>query len=173
MAPAGHLLRRFFGAIRPGPPGREDETWAVAGLSDAEQALWFRMSNPDRRHAVGVARAVAAELGSEATQPVLAAALLHDVGKVVSGLRTPARVVATLWWAVVPSAYAEPWCHASSPWLRRLGDYHRHPELGEQLLIEAGSAPITSGWAADHHRPAEQWRLDRRIGTVLKACDGD
>ena len=57
--------------------------------------MWRRMSGPDRRHAVAVARRVDDRLRG-ANRPVLAAALLHDVGKVDSGLGTPVRVVATL-----------------------------------------------------------------------------
>src|SRR3546814_20809012 len=64
-------------------------------MQPGEAALWARMSAPDRRHAVGVARRVERALGAEAERPVLAAALLHDVGKVESGLRTYGRVVAT------------------------------------------------------------------------------
>src|SRR3546814_14332101 len=65
-------------------------------MQPGEAALWARLSAPDRRHAVGVARLVERALGAEAERPVLAAALLHDVGKVESGLRTYGRVVATL-----------------------------------------------------------------------------
>ncbi len=168
-----HLARRFVGSVRPGAPAHRDEQWALSKLTDAERELWQQMTNPDRRHAVGVAQMVASELGSEAVRPVLAAALLHDVGKVVSGLRTPARVMATLVWAVVPSAQAPRWCDSTSAWVRRLGQYHCHPELGERLLVDAGADPITSSWAADHHRPSTQWRIAPHVGVVLKVCDGD
>ncbi len=172
-----HLARRFFGSVRPGPPAAADEAWARRHLGPGELALWERMSNPDRRHAVGVARDVVAELGDEvADRAVVAAALLHDVGKVVSGYRTPARVVATLVWAAVPadrrSSTALGWAGRGRPW-RRMGEYRRHPELGEALLIDAGADPVTSSWAGDHHRSADRWRVAPAIGAVLKACDDD
>ena len=91
-----HLARRFFGSLRPGGPAPADEAWAEAQLLPGEQGVWRRMPTADRRHAAGVARTVARELGGDATRPVLAAALLHDSGKVVSGLGTFARVLATL-----------------------------------------------------------------------------
>ena len=59
--------------------------------------MWDRLSTPDRRHAVGVARDVVARLDGGATRPVVAAALLHDAGKLDSKLGTFARVGATLW----------------------------------------------------------------------------
>ncbi len=173
MASLVHLAGRFFGSVRPGAPAHRDEQWAISKLTDTERGLWQQMSNPDRRHAVGVAQMVASELGSEAVRPVLAAALLHDVGKIVSGLRTPARVLATLVWVVVPSARAPRWCDSTRSWVRRFGQYHCHPELGERLLVEAGADLLTSSWAADHHRPPAQWRVAPHLGVVLKVCDGD
>ncbi len=166
-----HLTRRFFGAIKPGAPGPEDEAWALAQLGEGEQLLWGRMNNPDRRHAIEVARLVDDVL-DDPVEPVLPAALLHDVGKVVCGYRTPARVVATVLWAVAPDTLATEWVTTSGP-RRRMAQYRLHPELGEQLLVEAGASALTSAWAGDHHRPVERWRVDREIGDVLKACDDD
>ncbi len=92
-----HLAGRFFGALSPAGPPDDDEAWALSSLLEGEQALWARMSGPDRRHAVGVARDTV-QLLQPATPPrdVVAAALLHDVGKVESGLGTFARVGVTL-----------------------------------------------------------------------------
>ena len=55
------------------------------------------MSGPDRRHAVGVARETIRLLDdNDPPREVVAAALLHDVGKVESSLGTFARVGVTL-----------------------------------------------------------------------------
>ncbi len=129
------------------------------------------MSNPDQRHSIEVARDVAAAL-SDASRPVMAAALLHDVGKVQSDLRTPARVAATMLWTVAGDEVADRWLSASGR-RRRLAEYRRHPEIGEQLLLDAGADVLTAGWAADHHKPAERWRIDPSLGDVLKRCDDD
>ena len=75
-----HNVKRFFGSLRPGPPPRADLEWAEGHLLPAEVDLWRLMSNPDKRHALRVARRVEVALGHEATRPVMAAALLHDVG---------------------------------------------------------------------------------------------
>ncbi|MGF1599295.1 MAG: HD domain-containing protein [Acidimicrobiales bacterium] len=172
--PIWHLARRFVGSLRPGPPPVDEERWAVDHLRPGEVDLWRRMSNPDRRHAVTVGRAVEAELGPDADRPVVAAALLHDVGKVVAGFRTPARVVATVVWAVVDDdRRADRWVDATWPPLRRLAQYRRHPELGAELLAAAGADPLTVAWAAEHHRPADRWTVPPRVGAVLKACDDD
>lgn len=172
MIPALHLAGRFFDSIRPGSISAEDAAWVDEMLLPGERALWARMRNPDQRHAVGVARAVLGQLGDRADRPVLAAAFLHDVGKVECDYRTPARVVATAVWLVAPDRLAKQWLDRGTP-LRRLGQYRLHPQIGEELLVEAGSDELTSSWAADHHLSPECWRVDPAIGQALKDCDGD
>lgn len=154
-----HLTRRFVGSLRRGGPPAADEAWVRGQLLPGEVVLWSQLSDPDRRHAAGVARDVADRLGPAATRPVIAAALLHDSGKVVSGLGTFARVGATL----VGRTRAR----------GRFADYLRHPEHGARLLHEAGSDPLTVTWAAEHHLPPDRWTLDRPLADALKAADDD
>jgi len=123
------------------------------------------MSGPDRRHAVGVGRDVATTLGAAASRAVLAAALLHDVGKLESGLGTLARVPATLLGLCARARF--------SSGDGRIARYLRHDELGGRLLVEAGSDPLTSDWAAEHHLPPDRWTVPRPIANALKAADGD
>ena len=151
-----HLSKRFFGSLRPGGPSLEDERWAESHLLPGEVELWRRMSGADRRHAVGVARQVA-----HRDRPVIAAALLHDVGKVVAGLGTFARVGATLAGMV------------HRRWGGRVGEYLRHGELGARLLADAGSDPLTAAWAREHHLPPARWTVDREVAAELHAADDD
>ena len=146
-----HLARRFFGSLRRGGPA--DEAWALALLNEGERALWSRMSDADRRHAVGVAQSVPIELA--------VAALLHDVGKIESGLGTFARVGATLVGAV------------RRDWRGRLGAYLRHDAIGAELLSHAGSDPLTVAWAREHHLSEDRWTVPLDAGRALKAADDD
>ena len=163
MATARHLVSRFFGALWPGGPAAADDAWATHHLNAGETMLWRRMPGFDRRHAVGVARRVARALGSDAPRPVVAAALLHDVGKIESGFGVWRRVGATLFVAVrgrdrVRGAIAK---------------YVDHPRLGADLLREASSDPLTIAWAAEHHLPSEQWTVEEELAAALKAADDD
>lgn len=157
-----HLARRFFGALAPGGPNEADEAWVGSVLSEAELALWRRMSGADRRHAVGGARRVAATLPTT-DQAVLAAALLHDVGKVESGLGTFERVAATV---------ARPWSERTPERWRR---YYRHTVLGAELLELAGSDPLVVAWAREHHSPPSTWTgaVPAPVAHALKAADDD
>ena len=162
-AHAVHLTRRFLGSLLPGEPAPADRAWVATILTEKEMALWQRMSGADRRHAVGVARRVQADLGEAgAGRPELAAALLHDVGKLVSGLGTFGRVMATL--AGLSGA------RAMTPAIEQ---YLAHDRLGADLLDRAGSHPLTVAWAREHHRPPERWSVPVATGRALKAADDD
>lgn len=172
MGGAWHLTKRFFGALRPGGPPEAERAWVESVLSEAEYALWRRQYGPDRRHTAAVAREVERRLGNEATPPVLAAALLHDIGKIDADLGTWGRVVATLSAKVAGRDTARLWIK-SSGFTRRVGLYLHHPEIGADMLELAGSDPLTVAWAAEHHLPEDEWTVPPAIARVLHTVDDD
>jgi hypothetical protein len=163
-----HLAGRFAGSLHPGGPPPQDETWARSLCLPGEAALWARMSGPDRRHGFGVAQRTAAALGGEdaAGRPVMAAALLHDVGKIDAGLGTFGRVGAT----VVAVAAGR---RRVAGWPGPLGRYVRHDEVGGELLEAAGSDALTVAWAREHHLAPVDWTLPLPVAEALKAADDD
>ncbi len=172
MAGARHLTKRFFGSLRPGGPSETDRAWVEEVLSEAEYPLWARMYGPDRRHSAAVALEVQRRLGHHATPEVLAAALLHDVGKIDADLGTWGRVIATLSAKLVGADTARLWIK-SSGFTRRVGLYLHHPEIGADILEMAGSDPLTVSWAAEHHNPADEWTVPVEIAAVLHEVDDD
>lgn len=191
-----HLAGRFFGALDRRGPSPSEEAWALGWLLPGEQRLWRRMSGPDRRHAAGVARDAASLLGwggvgpgsgggcgggggsgdARGSREVVASALLHDVGKVESGIGTFGRVAVTLAAIVLgrQRLALEPGRATQAPrWRRRISDYLAHDRIGASLLEEAGSHPVTIAWAREHHLPSEAWTVERRVAEALKAADGD
>jgi hypothetical protein len=166
VSAALHLVRRFFGSLRPGGPATDDVVWVGEQLLPGERALWSAMPGPDRRHSAAVARRVEEALGPDATRAVLAAALLHDVGKTTGGLRTPGRVVATL----VAGVRGRERAAAGEG---RVARYLRHDEIGAAQLAQAGSDPLTVAWALEHHRPRSSWTVPQPLADALKAADDD
>jgi hypothetical protein len=145
-------------------PRRDSEVWVTETLLPGELALWRQMSRPDRRHAVGVARRVHASLGDRAERPVLAAALLHDVGKIASGLGTLGRVAATA------AGLARRGAREGDG---RIARYLSHDVLGAEMLAAAGSDPLTVAWAREHHLTEDRWSVPRPMGAILKSADDD
>lgn len=122
----GHLARRFFGSLSRRAPLATDVAWALGHLIPAEAAAWKQMPAQDRRHSIVVARRFATRV-PDASRAELAGALLHDVGKAVSGLGTFGRVAATI----------------LGPRTNRFRLYHDHEQLGMEMLRAAGSDPDT------------------------------
>jgi hypothetical protein len=126
MSSFAHLTRRFVRSWSRSEPSSAEVDWARAALLEHEWTLWSAMAVQDRRHSLEVGRRFAA-LAPEAPRAAVAGALLHDVGKTVSGLGTAMRVVATL----------------IGPRGARLRAYHDHERLGAELLDHDGSDPST------------------------------
>lgn len=159
-----HLARRLATSLWPGGPSRGDDAWARSFLTAPEQQLWVQMSGADRRHAVAVARRfLVRDPGGLAAVP---AALLHDVGKVASGLGPLRRVAATVLAMALGRRRA---CRGEG----RTARYLRHDVLGARLLEGAASDAVTVAWAREHHLPAERWTVPAALGGALKAADDD
>jgi hypothetical protein len=172
-----HLAGRLAGSLWPGGPAAAHERWARSWLLAGEVRLWQRLSGPDRRHAVGVAREVARQLGvapgDDARRPIMAAALLHDVGKVDSGMGTWSRVAATAVALKLGRQRVAAWAAPGRAWRARAGRYVTHDRRGAELLADAGSDPFTVAWASEHHLPAHRRSVDPAVAEVLEAADGD
>jgi hypothetical protein len=169
----GHLVRRFVGSLWPGGPPAADERWARRQLLPAEARLWAALSGPDRRHAVGVARRAQADLRATASRPVLAAALLHDVGKIDAGIGPFRRALATVAGMAVDRDTVGAWSRRRRGVRRRFGRYLTHDVIGADLLTAAGSDDLTIRWAREHHLPPDRWTLPTEIATALKSADDD
>ena len=132
-----HLVKRFWWSLRARPLDGEDHLWVKSRLLDLEWDLFTQLPIADQQHHLRVARRFIGRFDAEPQREWVAAALLHDVGKVDVGLGTLGRTFATIW-----------------PWGRRgdgrLGRYHRHVERGAQLLRDIGSSPETVALVGEH-----------------------
>ena len=121
-----HLVRRFFTSLSKRPPSTNDVAWVNEKLLANEFALWSRMKPHDQRHSIEVARRFI-ELHPTFSRDEVAAALLHDIGKVHSELGVMGRVVATI---VGPKG-------------EKFRRYHEHELIGLNLCRNAGSSAET------------------------------
>jgi hypothetical protein len=173
-----HLAGRFFGALRPGGPPRDDRQWVAGILTPAELALWERQPGHDQRHTVEVTRRVEQALGGgphAGESRWLACALLHDIGKLSAGFGIPGRVIATLF------AQAAGGPEVLSGWeehpglRRRIALYLRHGEIGGDMIRMAGGREEVALWATAHHRPSrlEHHALPTSVVAALAEADPD
>lgn len=121
FARLGHLIRRLRESLTIRPIRQKDIHWVESVLESAEWDLWSSMQRIDKVHSIGVGRRMAA------SQPrverfELAAALLHDVGKIKSSLGVAARVLATVLGSLTP----------------RWREYHDHERIGAEMCRERG-----------------------------------
>ena len=133
-----HLIRRFFTSLSRRPPAISDVTWVNENLLAGEFTLWLRMKSYDQRHSIEVARRFTA-LYPAFTRDQVAAALLHDIGKVESELGVAGRVIATV----------------DGPKGSKFRRYHEHEVIGLRLCGEAGASSETVrllDWSDDSSR---------------------
>jgi len=172
-----HLAGRFARALWPGSPRPDDVVWVEAVLSPAAYSQWKLQPGHDRRHTVHVARSVEARLaGTEEAGDTrwLAAALLHDIGKLDARLGVYGRVVATVSGAAAGKETADAWSERRG-FTRRVGLYLRHPELGAVRIRLAGGPEEAACWAAAHHDPStwEVLPIPAPVVSALAAADDD
>lgn len=177
MAEIWHLTRRFFAALTNRGPHESDRVWVESVLSGREYALWARQYPPDRRHSALIARRVERRLADDSapagdTRWVLAAALLHDIGKIEADLGAWGRVFATVVATLGGSERVRQWAH-NDGYRGRVSSYLRHPEIGSDLLRDAQSDPRTVAWAAEHHRRPDKWTVPLEFARVLHEFDND
>lgn len=146
------------------PPLPAKERLAVARwLPASALSLFQSMSHADQQHALRVCRGLQAR--GCADEDMLAAALLHDVGKaegrvpfwtrpvIVLGKRCAPCLLARL--AVYPHA-------AQRGWRRALGCAWWHAEIGADMAAEAGLSQFAVLYIRTHHQangPAAELHL--------------
>jgi hypothetical protein len=177
MARATHLVGRFFSSLVPLPVRAADRAWVADVLEPQELDIWSRLSRVDRRESIAVARRTEAALVGteyEADPRWIAAALLHDVGKLDARFGPVRRALATMLTVVLGRATVEGWVDKSG-FVRRCALYVFHDQLGGDRLRMAGGRKEASLWADAHHRPAiwDATGLPATVVVALAAADGE
>lgn len=104
-------------------------------------ALYRRMRRSERQHSLRVLHML---LDSGETDPdLLAAALLHDVGKIRTYFFLPEKVLVVLVKAVSPARYERWGSGSAGGWRRPFAVSLQHPAWGAEMVAAAGGSPLT------------------------------
>ena len=143
---AAYRVRQFVQAVGAWVRPPEVDEALLARCLPPEAAKLFRaMPRYDRRHSLGVARSLQ-EMGHDEPD-LLAAALLHDVGKTAlpdARLRLGHRVAIVLMRALWPNLLERLGQERSAGWRRPFYVQLCHAEIGADLARQAGCSPRTA-----------------------------
>lgn len=131
-----HLGKRFFTSLIVRKLNDEEQQLVRSVLLDNEMGLWLKSMKVDKNHSLVVLKRFLAIMPS-AGREAQAAALLHDIGKSQLQMGILSRVAATL----------------IGPRTQRFSQYHRHEEIGIDLLEAASCSTITIGYLRGNGDP--------------------
>lgn len=140
-----HLVRRAVSSWRNTALSDVEVCDAASILNAGEYKMWLMMQPRDCRHSLVVLSRFI-QFFPSATREEMAAALLHDVGKIESDLGWAMRIIATI----------------VGPRGKRFSSYHDHEELGAGLLADIS-----------HQRTVDlvAGRVDDDVSSALQMAD--
>lgn len=166
IARAAYRVRQFLRAVLA-PLRRAELEQIEPLLPPAQWALFRRMPPADQQHGLAVYRALQAR---GVQQPdLLAAALLHDAGKVAMRPRLPLRVATVLLEGLAPRLWERMSSGEARGWRRPFALYRRHAAIGAQWATEAGCSPLTVRLIREHEQPPGN---DALLTLLRQADDG-
>jgi hypothetical protein len=165
-----YRVRQFVSALlaRVSP---KDLREADEILPPPARDLYHRMSVPDQRHALNVMQTLRRKGYTE--PDLLAAALLHDVGKSAARIHSWHRAIIVLSKRFAPGGLA--WLTRGEPrgWRRPFVIHRQHAELGAEWAAQAGCSALTVSLIRRHqeapgHEPSNEEEL---VLTALQRAD--
>lgn len=161
----GYRIRQFWQLLTaaPLPPQAWREIDTV--LTPDEGALFRQFSAADRQHSYRVMQTLR-RAGCEQPE-LLAAALLHDVGKTRYRPRLWERIVGAVVETVCPQCV---WRWGRGPargWKRPFVIRRQHADWGAELAQKAGSSPRTVAFIR-HHQDKQPAALDSQMQEQLR-----
>lgn len=141
MGEIGYRIRQFW-QVAFAPPLDQTAVAAIAAiLTPAELDLFQRFDNSDRQHSYRVLRLL--QTAGHDRPELLAAALLHDVGKTRVRLTVWERSLIVVGQKLWPKQTAVWGQGEAAGWKRPFVVRAQHPAWGAEMAAAAGSQPLT------------------------------
>jgi hypothetical protein len=161
-----YRVRQFCRALVAWLPKRELDLLSEY-LTPPQAELFRQMPRCDQRHGLDVFRALRGKQHHD--HDLLAAALLHDVGKSEGQLRLWHRVLIVLIRALRPRLLDRLASDEPRSWRYPFFVHQHHPERGAELAQAAGCSPITVELIRRHQQPPASKPLKTRRDELLAA----
>jgi hypothetical protein len=171
VKPVRYRVEQFLRAVTARHAVSEQRiAQAARSLTPEAQVLFARQAPQDQRHALSVYETLRRE--GHTDQSLLAAALLHDVGKAAAQLPAWQRGLFVLAQRLAPGMLDHVIRRHNGNWQRSIVNYARHAEIGARWAEEAGCSPLTVALILRHEEQVEtcQTEEDRLLAT-LQAAD--
>jgi putative nucleotidyltransferase with HDIG domain len=152
-------------------PAAEDARLVADHLPPTLRPLHQDMSRAEQSHSLAVLRALLRQ--GQTDSDLLAAALLHDVGKTLTPLRLFDRVLVVLAQRLAPEAARA--CSTGAPrgWRRPFVVAARHADWGGDILEQAGASPRLVALVRQHHASHPPPKIEEdRLLAALQIADG-
>lgn len=140
---------------------KPDDAFAKAALRAEEYALYKQMDPRDRDHACLVTKAVVSSV-TGASDKLIRAALLHDIGKSTARYNPVERIFVHLYTPKTLPAVPR-FKGLRGAWQRRL----YHERYGADLILSAGGDSEVAEIVRRHHTPGDN--LDAKILQAVEA----
>ncbi len=148
-----------------------DDALAQTVLAPPLFDLYQRMRRSERQHSLRVLHML---LDAGQTDPdLLAAALLHDVGKIRTRFFLPEKVLVVLVKAISPNTYRRWGSGSAGGWRRPFAVSVQHPAWGAEMVAAAGGSPLAVDLIRRHQdSPSDPPQTDSdQLLLTLQAVD--
>lgn len=148
-----NAVHRFRQGVRALAAGLHpaDDARAAQHLPPALYTLYHQMRRSERQHSLRVLHGLVA---AGHTHPdLLAAALLHDVGKARTRFYLPEKVLVVLVRAAAPRLYRRWGSGHAHGWRRPFAVSVQHPAWGAEMVAQAGGSPLLVELVRRHADP--------------------
>lgn len=166
---ACYRVAQFFRAVVARVSDEEVER-ATRALTPEARDLFRRQAAQDQRHALAVYGAL--RQAGHTDPHLLAAALLHDVGKAAARLSSVHRSIIVLLGRFAPRLLARLSRGELCFWNRPFVVHAQHPQIGARWAEEAGCSPFAVALIRRHEEKPIVARTEKdRLLAMLQAAD--
>lgn len=146
-------MRQFWQAMNY-EPRLEDIEFVSNQLLPSQLRLFLKMQPSEQTHSIWICKKLIEQGQTE--QELLAAALLHDIGKTRYPLKIWDRAMIVILNTLLPGVAARLSQKSPDGWARPFVVAVRHPEWGAEMALNSGATPLTARLIRRHHEPVAE-----------------